>query len=158
MAQLPRTPDLPAQRRAMEKLSFLVGRWRGKGRLFRADGALELLQSEDAAYRLEGLILLIEGVGRSAEGQPVLQAFGVISYDDQAGTYRMRAFNDGRFLETEVQLLEGRGMTWGFTLGEIATRSVTRIGENGAWTEITEISFGTGPPRKLLELAVYRDR
>jgi hypothetical protein len=31
----------------------------------------------------------------------MLQAFGLISYDDQAGVYRMRAFNDGRWLEAK---------------------------------------------------------
>ena len=30
----------------------------------------------------------------------------------------MRAFNDGRFLETELKLLgDGDGLTWGFALG-----------------------------------------
>ena len=76
---------------------------------------------------------MIEGVGRTkSSGQPVLQAFGIISYDDESTTYRMRAFNDGRFLETQVRLLEeGKGMTWGFVLGDIRTNSVLRIKENG---------------------------
>ena len=32
---------------------------------------------------------------------------GLISFDDETGTYRMRAFNDGRWLETEVKLEDG---------------------------------------------------
>ena len=44
----------------------------------------------------------------------------------------MRAFNDGRWLETEVRLAEdGQGMTWGFALGEVRTSSVLRINEAG---------------------------
>jgi len=40
----------------------------------------------------------------------------------------MRAFNDGRFLETELKLLEkGKGLAWGFALGQIRTSSVMRI-------------------------------
>jgi hypothetical protein len=157
MVQLPRAPDLEAQRTAMRKFGFLVGKWFGTARLFRAkDAPLELRQSEEAQYKLDGLVLLIEGVGRTkSEDQPVLQALGLISYDDQGATYRMRAFNDGRFLDTEVKLLEqGRGMSWGFSFGEIATRSVLKIDETGAWTELTEISIGSQPPRKLLELIV----
>ena len=51
---------------------------------------------------------MIEGVGRTkSTGEPVLQAFGIISYDDESATYRIRAFNDGRFLETQVKLLGG---------------------------------------------------
>jgi hypothetical protein len=157
MAKLPRVPDLEAQRAAMKEVSFLVGKWSGEARLLRGrDEFVELLQIEEAQYKLGGLILVIEGVGRAkSSGQPVLQAFGIISYDDESATYRMRAFNDGRFLETEVKLLEeGKGMTWGFVLGEIRTNSVLRINENGEWTEVAEITIGPEPPKKFLELTV----
>lgn len=71
----------------------------------------------------------------------------------------MRAFNDGRFLETEVKLIEnGKGLTWGFVLGQIRTTSVLRITDKGDWTELTEIAVGTQPPRKFLELTVSPQR
>jgi hypothetical protein len=157
MAQLPRVPDLEAQRAAMKKVSFLVGKWAGAARLLRGPAeSVELLQTEEAQYKLGGLILLIEGAGRTkSSGQLVLQAFGIISYDDESATYRMRAFNDGRFLETQVRLLEeGKGMTWGFVLGDVRTNSVLRINENGEWTELAEITIGPEPPKTLLELTV----
>ena len=118
MAQEQRAPDLNVQRAAMKKLSFLAGKWAGEARLARGPGQwLTVVQTEEAQYRLDGLILMIEGVGR-AEGVPTLQALGVISYDDAHGVYRLRAFNDGRFLEGEVNLLDsGNGMTWSFSLG-----------------------------------------
>ena len=141
----------------MKKVSFLVGKWAGEARLLRGPAeSTELLQTEEAWYKLDGLILVIEGVGRTkSTGQPVLQAFGIISYDDESATYRMRAFNDGRFLDTQVKLLEqGQGMTWGFILGAIRTNSVLRINENGEWTELAEITIGPEPPKKFLELTV----
>ncbi len=84
-----------------------------------------MLQTEEAQYKLDGLILEIEGVGRTtADNKPVLQALGIISFDDETGTYHMRAFNDGRFLETDVKLLEdGKSLAWGFALGSIRTSS-----------------------------------
>jgi hypothetical protein len=157
MAQLPRVPNLEAQRLAMKEVSFLVGKWVGEARLLRGPAeSVELIQTEEACYKLDGLILLIEGIGRAKSGgPPVLQAFGIISYDDESATYRMRAFNDGRFLETQVKLLDqGKGMTWGFILGDIRTSSVLRINQNGEWTELAEITFGPNPPKKLLELTV----
>ncbi len=150
-------PDLAAQRSAMQKLSFLIGKWVGEASVLRGPGEpVQLLQTEEASYKLDGLILLIEGVGRSkSNGQPVLQAFGIISYDDEAQTYRMRAFNDGRYLETDVKLSpEGRELTWGFTLGDIRTSSTLRIDDKGEWTELAHITLGSQPPRKLLELTV----
>lgn len=94
MAQLPRTPDLDAQRAAMKKLAFLVGKWAGEARLFRGPGEpVVLTQTEETQYKLGGLILSTEGIGRTkADGKPVLQAFGIISHDDESGTYRMRAY------------------------------------------------------------------
>jgi hypothetical protein len=157
MTQLPRIPDLEAQREAMKKLAFLAGKWAGEARLLRGPTEwVELLQTEEAQYKLDGLIVVIEGVGREkSSGQLLLQAFGVISYDDEGGTYRLRAFNDGRFLETTTKLLEeGNGMTWSFALGKIRTNSVLRINERGEWTELAEISIGSQPPKKLLELSV----
>jgi len=159
MAQTPRIPDLNAQRAAMQRLAFLIGKWSGEARLLRGPGQwLDMNQTEDAQYKLDGLLLLIEGVGRSkSDGQQVLQALGIISFDDETATYRMRAFNDGRFLESEVKLLgEPNAITWGFSLGQYKTNSVLRINALGEWTELAEITIASDPPKKLLELTVHR--
>jgi hypothetical protein len=145
----------------MKKLNFLVGEWAGEARVLRGPSeATELVQTEKAQYKLDGLILTIEGVGRTkSDGRPILQALGVISYDDESKAYHMRAFNDGRFLETEVKVSEeGKGMTWGFALGEIRTKSVMRINEKDEWTELHEITIGSQPSKKLLEIAVRRQK
>ena len=159
VAQLRRTPDLEAQRAAMKKLAFLAGKWVGEARLLRGPGEpVVLAQTEEARFKLDGLILEIEGIGRTkSDNKPVLQALGIISFDDETGTYHMRAFNDGRFLETDVKLLEdGKSLTWGFALGSIRTSSVLRINERDEWTEIAEISIDSQAPRKLMELTVKR--
>ena len=143
----------------MKKLGFLVGAWSGEASLVRAPGQFaDLAQSEEAHFKLDGLVLTIEGVGRAkTDGKPVLQALGLVTFDEVSGTYRMRAFNDGRWLESEVQLIEeDRAIGWGFTLGEISTKSVLRINEKGEWTELAELTIGTRPPQKLMDLTVRR--
>ena len=99
MAQAPRTPDVEAQRTAMKKLSFLIGKWSGDASLLRNSrktgrpaplrvcgvpplygGAgkarpfallrtqgrfVDLSQTEEAQFKLDGLVLMIEGVGRT---------------------------------------------------------------------------------------------
>jgi hypothetical protein len=101
---------------------------------------------------------MIEGVGRAkADGKLALQALGLISFDDETGTYKMRAFNDGRWLETEVKMAEeGNSISWGFTLGEFRTKTVMRINENGEWTEFGELFIGDRPPQKMMDLKVRR--
>jgi hypothetical protein len=141
----------------MKRLSFPVGRWSGEARILRAPGEpVELIQTEEAQYRLDGLVLIIEGIGRNkTDGKVALQALGIVSYDDATGTYCMRAYNDGRYLETELKLADnGKGLTWGFVLGEIKTSSVLRIDEKGQWTESTEITIGSQPSRRFMELTV----
>ena len=108
-------PDIDAQRVAMQQLSFLVGNWSGEASVLRGPGQFfELAQTEYVQFKLDGLILMIEGLGRlKSDGTPVLQALGVISFDDAAEQYRMRAFNDGRWLEAEVKLLdEAQAISW----------------------------------------------
>ena len=88
--------------------------------------------------------MVIEGTGRAkADGKIALQALGVISFDDEAGVYRVCAFNNGRWLQTEIKLLDNsQRMTWGFELGEIKTASTLRINENGEWTEHADLTIG----------------
>ena len=159
MAQTPQTPDIEAQRTAMKKLDFLVGEWSGQASAARGPGiVIELSQTEVAQFKLGGLVLMIEGIGRTKpDGNVALQALGLISFDDASGSYRMRAYNDGCWLETEVKLLDdGKGMSWGFSLGEISTKSVLRINDKSEWTELAEITIGARPAQKLMELVVRR--
>ena len=157
MAQPHRAPNVEAQREAMKKLDFLIGTWSGEARIQSGPGEpVELIQTEEARYKLDGLLLVVEGMRRARSGgKVILQALGIVSYDDEAGTYRMRAFNDGRWLETDVKLAAtGKGLAWGFALGEIKTRSTLSMNEKGEWTELHEITVGSEAPRKFMEVAV----
>lgn len=159
MANPPKTPNVEAQRAAMKKLEFLVGEWSGEASVLRAAGQfVDLVQTESAQFKLDGLLLAIEGVGRTrTDGRAALQALGLISFDDDALTYRMRAFNDGRWLETEVKLADGAdSISWGFALGEFKTATVLRIDEQGEWTEFGQLTIGDRPPQKMMELRVRR--
>jgi hypothetical protein len=160
MAQTLRTPDIEAQRVAMQKLGFLVGEWSGEATVLRGPGLfVEMVQTESAQFKLDGLLLMIEGVGRNkVDGKLSLQALGLISFCDETGTYSMRAFNDGRWLESEIRLGDdGKSMSWGFALGGFQTFTVLRIDENGDWTEHGELVIGDRPPLKMMELRVRRN-
>ena len=159
MAQTPRTPNVGAQRTAMKKLEFLVGDWSGEATVLRGPGQFaEMAQTESAQFKLDGLVLMIEGVGRNkTDGKVSLQALGLISFDDETGKYEMRAFNDGRWLETEVKLAEGgNSISWGFALDAFKTTTVLRINENGEWTEHGELTVGERAPQKMMDLKVRR--
>jgi len=160
MAQQPlHQPDLVKQRDAMQKLSFLVGSWSGEAHVQRGPGNLAtLFQTEDVEYKLGGLVLVIEGTGRKqTDPPPSLQDLGIITNDDATGAYHIRAWNDGRFLESDVQLLEdGKSLRWGFGVGDIRSSSLLQIDKGGQWTETAELIIGSQAPRKLMDLTVRR--
>src|SRR5712692_10344383 len=59
------TPNLEAQRAAMKKLAFLVGKWSGEASVLRGPREfVDLWQTEEAQFKLDGLLLIIEGAGR----------------------------------------------------------------------------------------------
>jgi hypothetical protein len=154
-----RAPNVEAQRTAMKKLGFLIGDWSGEATVLRGPGQFaEMAQTESAQFKLDGLVLMIEGVSRAkTDGKVSLQALGLISFDDETGAYKMRAFNDGRWLESEVKLANGgNSISWGFALGAFKTTTVLRINGNGEWTEHGELTIGERPPQKMMDLKVRR--
>lgn len=145
-------PDVAAQREAMKKLQFLVGKWSGPATVIRGPGEpLKLTQTEDVQYKLEGLVLLVEGAGSNSDGKVVFRALATISYDEATSSYRFRAYNDGRFLDTELAV-SSKGFSWGFTAGPAKITNTMRITENGEWAETTEAAFGSAPPRKSVDM------
>jgi len=159
MAQQPiHQPDPQKQRVAMQRLSFLIGTWSGEAHVQRGpDDVVTLAQTEEAYYKGDGLILVLEGTGRiGTEQPPFLQALAIISFDDATGTYRMRGWNGGRFMESDVQLLgDGRSLRWGVGAGE--TRStLLHVDKEGLWTEKGELKIGSQAPRKYMDVTVRR--
>ena len=99
--------------------------------------------------------MLVEGTGRDAKGQIVFQALATISYDETAATYRFRAHNDGRYLDTELTVTP-KGFAWGYTAGPLKVSNTMRVNEKGEWAETTEAVFGSSPARKTVEMTLRR--
>jgi len=141
----------------MKKLAFLVGQWSGEARVQSSPGEeLLLRQSEDVQYKLDGLLLLVEGTGRNqSDGAVAFRALATIGFDDTTGVYRMRAYTGGRVTDAELKLAEnGRGFDWGFSAGPAKISYVMRLNEKGEWSEVGEMKFGDQPARKIVEMTV----
>jgi hypothetical protein len=159
-AQQPRTPNVEAQRAAMKKLDFLLGKWSGEARVIRPGEPLDLIQTEDVQYKLDDLLLQVEGTGtKKADGAVAFRALAIISYDDAASQYRIRAFTEGRFVDAELTLAaDGRGFTWGITNPQFKTSYVMTLNDKGEWTEVGDVTVGTQPPRRFVEMTVRRSK
>jgi hypothetical protein len=143
----------------MQKLSFLAGKWSGEALVIRGPGEpLKVLQTEEVQFKSNGLLLLIEGTGRSpSTGETIFAALATIAYDDAAKTYRFRAHNDGRYLDTELKVPD-KGFEWGYQAGPAAVRFVMHLNDKGEWVETGEVVIGNAAPRKTFEMTVRRER
>lgn len=153
-AQQDNSNSVDAQRQAMQKLSFLVGRWKGPVTVERGPGEpLRLTQTENVQYKLDGLVMLIEGQSTGADGRVAFSALATISYDDASHTYRFRAYNDGHYLDTELTV-PGQGFSWGFMAGPAHIVNTMQLTGKGEWNEVTDMTMGGNPPQRSMEMTL----
>src|SRR5258708_35317077 len=151
-AQPPVSNSVDAQREAMRKMSFLAGHWSGPVSIFRGPGeALHLTQTEDVEYKLDGLVLLVEGKSTSADGKVGFSALATITYDDASHIYRFRAYSDGRYLDTECSVA-ANGFSWSFTAGPAHIVNAMHLTSKGEWAEVTEVTIGSNPPNRSVDM------
>ncbi|HXB55441.1 MAG TPA: hypothetical protein VN461_11695 [Vicinamibacteria bacterium] len=151
-AQPPVSNSVDAQHEAMRKLSFLAGHWSGPATVFRGPGeGLHLTQTEVVEYKLDGLVLLIEGTSTSADGKVVFSALATIAYDDASHSYRFRAYHDGHYLDTEL-LVPANGFSWSFTAGPAHVVNTMELTSKGEWHEVTEATVGGNPPHRSVDM------
>lgn len=151
-APQPVSDRVEAQRAAMRKLSFLTGHWSGLVNIVRGPGeALHLTQTEDVEYKLDGLVLLVEGKSAASDGKVLFSALATIAYDDTSHTYRFRAYNGGRYLDTELSVPAG-GFSWSFTAGPARIVNTMRLTAKGEWDEVTETTVGGNPPHRSVDM------
>ena len=148
--------SVDAQRDAMRKLSFLAGHWSGPVTIVRGPGEpLHLTQTEDVEYKLDGLVLLIQGKSTGADGKAQFSALATIAYDDASHAYHFRAYHDGHYLDTELSV-PANGFSWDFTAGPAHILNTMHLGEKGEWDEVTDVTFGDNPPHRSVDMQLQR--
>lgn len=150
-------PDTTAvQRDAMRKLSFLAGNWSGPVSIVRGPGEpLHLTQTEKVEYKLDGLVLLIEGKSTAADGAAPFQALATVAFDDSTHSYRIRAYNAGHCIDAELTVLAD-GFSWGFDAGPAHIANTMHLTAKGEWQETSEVTFGGNPPRRSVDMLLTR--
>ena len=149
-------PNVPAQREAMKKVAFLVGTWTGEATTKRGDQTIKVTQTEQVTYKLDGLLLLIEGTGRNpVSGEVMFRALATVAYDDAAGVYHFRAYNDGNYLDTELKVPEN-GFEWGYKAGPAQIRFVMKLNDKGDWVETGDVTAGKTPPQEFFSMTVRK--
>jgi hypothetical protein len=156
-AQPPRV-NVAAQRDAMKKLAFLVGTWTGDATTMRPNQAIKVKQTEQVSYKLDGLVMLIEGTGRNPDTNDVMfRALATVSFDDAAGVYHFRAYNDGNYLDTELKVPEN-GFEWSYKAGPAQIAFTMKLNDKGDWVETGAATVGNAPPQQFFDMTVHKQK
>lgn len=144
------------QCQAMQKLAFLAGHWSGPITVVRGPGEpLRAVQSEDVQFKLDGLVMLVEGKSTSADGKIQFSALATISFDDASKAYRFRAYNEGHYIDTELTVA-GNGFSWSYAVGPAHVVNIMHLTDKNEWQESTEVDLGNNLPRKAVDMTLKR--
>jgi hypothetical protein len=154
----PQRPNVTAQGEAMKKLAFLVGTWTGDATTVRPNQKIKVKQTEEVSYKLGGLVLLIEGTGRNPDsGDVMFRALATVSYDDAAGVYHFRAYNEGSYLDAELKVPD-RGFEWGYKAGSAQIAFVMKLNDLGDWVETGDVIVGNAPAQRFFDMTVRKQK
>jgi hypothetical protein len=152
VAQQPPSNSAEIQREAMQKLAFLAGHWAGPINVVRGPGEpIHLTQTENIEYKLDGLVLLIEGKSTGADGKAQFEALATVAFDDATHAYRFRAYHDGHYVDTELTVL-ANGFSWGFQSGPAHVVNTMHLTAKNEWQEATEVTMGDGPAHRSVDM------
>jgi hypothetical protein len=146
---------ISAQKKAMMKLSFMDGEWRGTAWIVLPSGEKQTLtQTERIGQFLDGSVRVIEGRGYDSDGNLAFNAFATISYNPATAAYTMRAYaqgNVGDFVLTPT----ADGYTWEIPAGPMTIR-YTAVVKEGGWQEFGDRIIPGKDPIRFFEMNLKR--
>ena len=153
--------DNTAQREAMKKLTFLEGNWSGEANMMiRGQGNQKINQTENVQFQLGGTILVIEGMGKSAdESKTVHHAYAVISYDEKSEKYRFQSWlENGLSGDYEAYFDEAGNFVWIMENMNGGTVHYTiSIDEKGQWAETGKWSNGENQAFEFFSMTLKKE-
>ncbi len=114
----------------------MVGKWKGNAVSQTPEGKMEISQSEDINYELDGKILVIRGTGRVPQSDSVIfRAFGVIHFDAPSKEYKFSAYTmDGNYVLADATY-EANVLTWSFDVPNGGRVEYTLKFDDKTWVE-----------------------
>lgn len=153
-------PDFSAEvKTEMQKVEVMAGKWEGKGWRQNPSGEKSYSNvSENIYWKLNGTILVMEGVGTTDEGSVVHNAFGVLSYNPFQKKYRMSSqLSNGMSTDANFEVTEpNKIFKWWFEDGRGGTIRYTINNDGKNWNEIGEYSRDGNNWSKFFEMNLIR--
>ncbi len=157
-ADQPTSKDV--QRREMKKLDWFVGHWTGTGWIqMGPQGRNEFTQTETIEAKLDGLVLVIEGLGKAKEdGSTVHTALAFVSYDHHINKFRWHAFTPEGQIDTEAKVGTDT-FEWSLQIPQRGQMryTITR-NEKGEWFEVGEMIQDDQTRHKFFEMTLRKQK
>jgi hypothetical protein len=117
---LAQEPAPEAVKQEMKKIAYMAGRWSGEANVRQRDGStIKVLQEENIQFKLDGTVLLIEGIGRSTEAghAVVFNSLAIVSYNQYTKEFKLRShILDGNQTDAYFKVMEENHFEWGFDI------------------------------------------
>lgn len=135
--------DFSAQCKAeMKKLDYFVGDWKGTAVVQTPNGPKTVNQTEHIEWKLNGVLLSIEGTGKEND-QVTFNAMAFVNYDPANQQYKFRSYlKEGTATDAYFKILEDNKFEWGFEIpaGGKVKYSITLDPVKKTWYELGEYS------------------
>jgi len=124
----------------MQKLRLWPGRWTGSSVWSLRGKDEHSTVEENIAWKVDGNALLINGLGKDAEGKIVHEALGVLSYNARESKYHLNSWlRDGRSTDAWFNIVGENQFQWGFETPQGKIRYSITLTEK-TWKETGEFS------------------
>lgn len=138
---------LAAQRKALTRLAFMDGVWRGPAWTILPSGEKHAVtQTERIGPFLDETVKVIEGRGYDESGKVTFNAFGTVSYNPDADRFTMHSYAFGSVGDFNLTP-SADGFVWEIPAGPVTIR-YTAVVKDGTWKEVGDrIALGKEPVR-----------
>ncbi len=147
---------------AMKKAEIMIGEWEGTGWMMSPQGSREeSAVHEKLQWKLDGTMILIEGLGRNREGRTIHNALGLLTYDVRTKKYAMRSYlSDGRMTDAVFEVIGKDKFRWSYSFTQagrtMSIRYTLMFADKSRWNEIGEYSGNGADWNKFFEMNLVR--
>ncbi|MCE7864427.1 MAG: DUF1579 domain-containing protein [Bacteroidetes bacterium CHB5] len=136
----------------MKKLEPLAGQWKGSATYRMGPGEPQVVQQhEQIEFKLDGTVLLIEGLGKAGD-RTVHHALGIVIFNTQEKKFNFRSYlHDGRTTDAWFEVSAPGKYMWGFSTPQGKLRYTITITEN-TWKETGEFSVDGNTWMNVIEM------
>ncbi len=135
--------DFSAECKAeMKKLDYFVGDWKGTAVVQTRNGPQTVNQTEHIEWKLNGVVLAIEGTGRQNE-EITFHALAMVNFDPYTRQMKLRSYlKEGNATDAYFKTIGENKFEWGFDIpnGGKVRYSITLDPAKSSWYELGEYS------------------